>query len=371
MLLAGCIGTLPGQTQETGPASGEPASQAHEISERTPQEPRERAENTLTIVLELTPESPERIDVRDLFVSPLPGGETSFVTETTSLAPGERVPMARLTVPDGLAVSEMRVTLRLTDGIGEALLSVGIGAWNGEADVTQSIYLTMEEPGELRASQVVGPETARSVDANAEPMYGWMVWPDGYRDPIGTFPYTIHVPEAYPLLTSSQGVSFEITDADGPVEWTYDGETISTEDSVEIDAEPGRHVLRVTIGDHSHVLRPRADLDQRFEDVAPVGTLEARKLLDGINARAHPFEIGESNLWTTVEVGPRGDDSFAADLDLYLADADGELIAEAVSEHPTEHIELRHPLEPGEYTLWVYNARGASVAYTAFVHVDY
>lgn len=370
---AGCIGSLtdPG-ADRSGTSGTSPTSTPASVAE-SHNDPSTR---TLRLIVELS--NPGASDVRILDVSahPLPVDRARFLANPGHLLDNGRRHAMILEMPvDGL-VGPIDVQLTLTDGRGQAMVSLTVGPWPAHRNVAQVLELRVPEPGTVDVLGLTGPLEGTVHTDPAVRGYGMLVKPDGETRVLEEFPYRVHVPEGFPLAVPEGGnISFWIEDADGPVSWERADGATATGPRYTTNATPGVHVLstQVRADGPRLTLRYHVDDHERFNGTVLAGT-EALETATPATAERHPLTVREDAhfLKAILKVTDDTEDLVTGRLNLSIVNSTGATVARA-EEKGAYHdvILLPRALPAGEYALVVRGEQDVAIGYELEVDVLY
>lgn len=375
VLTSGCIG-MTDPTEIPSTTSAEEAATA-DARQGQVDGSKPAAMATLTIEIHASDTSVLPVDVAGVDVDGFgPAGDT-VPHELVHLEPGERATVATIEAPRGTEVPAGEVTLRLDDGLGLSLLPVHVEAWPAQKDARVVLGLTVSEAGTAKVASVTGSHEAEPVHDQARPSYGYLVWPNGIKEPLPAFDRGIRVPASFPHLTQGDTVTFQAVDAasGGGIDWRLDGQPLTHGAQVTVTPEPGIHWLHVGAegSTASASVSFDVDADLAFEGTIHAGTGPLQADAAGLNGARHEVDIEPGAGRMTVQLSPGVSDDDTVDLDLYLLDADGNTVAKSAQEGvASERLRLdTDETVPGSYTLWIHAARGAEIPYELTAHIFY
>lgn len=377
MLAAGCLG----QATKLGQEALTEATAAHDLphgSQATTSASEDRqlpASVVLTVAVRLDKTSQRALPVEDLVLASSLEDLDVDVRPLTVPSGASRA-VATLHLPAGQRLPAIDATLRVDDGLGLATIPIEIGPWGAQRDARVSIALSTAEPGTVTVQSIRGDVPAKAHAPTSDPTYGLLSWPNGIQRVLLGFEGTIHVPPAYPDLPQGERMVFRLSDAqDQPVSWRLDGQLLETGPRLELIPRAGHHVLTVEVGEMgpSHSLSFSVDDRRTFAGTVEAGTGPLRRDVEGFNGDQHTLEVHAAANHLSAALELREPDGEATDLDLYLLDPDGNVVAQSAREGTsTERLRLpASELFASDYRLWVYAAEGADIEYELVSHVFY
>lgn len=368
---SGCIGQM---TTLEDPRSGDAPSDEGSPAHGIPPE----ARPTLRIQVHVQETSERALDVEDVLLDPRSDGIEQVQTEPSRVEPGTTRVIAAVDLAPGQRLPETQAIVHLDDGLGLARLPIHLASWTPSPGTQAQVTLTVDviEPGTVAAREVTGDLPAALGQANAEPTYGYLLWPNGIKQPLPAFDHGIEVPATYPDLEAGTAVTFRFVDApDRPVTWRLDGRVVDQGPTATITPGPGPHSLNVHVGEEatSHSLSLSVDDARLFDGAIRAGTGPVREHLEGVNGERHPIEVQQGARSLSAHLASTDADDVTTDLDLYLVNETGAIIDRSTSDDTSDeriHVPGAH-LIPGEYALWVYAEQGVDASYQLEAHVFY
>lgn len=374
MLTSGCLGVLDVDGVPTEPALA-PASSDDRVTQPAAPldaDPPERA--TVVLELALTDESAPPLDVEAVDVDVGSPSSVSVQTTTGRLLAGKSARIAYLHVLPGTHVPGASVDITLYDGLGQATLSLDVDGFHAGDDMTQTVVLRSQAPGQIGVVETDGALEVTASTPNAVPQYGYILWPDGNREPLPGFEHVIHVPKGFPNIPAGEQVELaaEVPD-DEDVLWRLGNDGTVEGHKISFEAEPGVQPVHVSVGpgESSADLSVHTDFERTVNGTLVVAGPMAEQR-EQIHSTEHTFRIQEGADWIRIAVRPTRDDPRTHDLDLALVDEHGEEI-EADERSDTSHasVAIDPAPEPGLYGADVRAAEGLALNYTVSIHVEY
>lgn len=374
LLTTGCLGVLDVDGVPTEPAPT-PAS----LDDRPTQpaaplgaDPPERA--TVVLELALTDDSAPPLDVEAVDVDVGSPSSVSVQTTTGRLLAGKSARIAYLHVLPGTHVPDASVDITLYDGLGQATLSLDIDGFHAGADMTQTVVLRSQAPGQIGVVETDGALEVTASTPNAVPQYGYVLWPDGNREPLPGFEHVIHVPEGFPDVPAGDEVELvaEVPD-DEDVLWRLGSDETVEGHKISFEAEPGVQPVHVSVGpgESTADLSVHTDFDRTVNGTL-VSATPGETMLEPVNAAEHPFEVEEGALWLKLMVQLEHGEIPARDLTVSLVDDDGDTVATSTTEEgDVDVLTVTESLRPGGYAAKIEAESGAAMPYNLSIHVDY
>lgn len=369
VVAAGCLGPL------EAPAEADPsaATQGDEALHEREDTARAGSPVTVTFSLALMPDSRIPLDVESVDVD---GASPAVSVETAQprIAPGEEAPIVEVRAEPGAEVAPLRLEIRFFDGLGQANFTFVTAAFSPELSIQQTVLLRDDGPSRISFASSEGPLDVRPATDHAVPQYGYVLWPDGDRQPLAGFDHAVHVPAEYPNVPPDREVSFFVEAPDGQTTlWRLGDEEPVRGDRFTLTTEPGRHHLRLSVGpgESTTGLSIHTDYVATVNGTIPAGTPDEVERVDGATADEHAVEVREDANRITLVLRPTEPEHRFEDLDLRLTNGAHRTVAESATANQTlEQINYYDP-QPGNYTAHVEASEGAGHSYELSVTVDY
>jgi hypothetical protein len=330
VLTAGCT---------IGDASGDgPAPATDRVEEAAEPAGEEAPVHTLTLRAWTDAELADLLAVEDLEADPIPQPIDGF-----QLGPAERdaepVVLARFNVTEGHRLESFRLHLTVNDGIGPAQIGLEVPAWTAREDARVDVHLELPEVGEAGVDHVDGDLAARVLETEAQPRYGYLVWPSGNRQTLDGLDRVVHVPAEFPRFGSEAEPSFR---ADRSLRWSLDGTQVAAGERVDLDPEPGRHTLTIEDPATGGEAEIAFSLHQRFarQGQLLVGTLDHRESVTGANEDTYNVSIAEGVRSLNARLEPVGNHSDVENLDLYALNETGGVVEQSTTNGTEEVLGL-------------------------------
>lgn len=373
LVSAGCIGHLtepiaePSIASETSPSdTGAPLADAHS----------DPSTRTLRLVVELARPSATDVRILDVSAQPIPADRVRFLANPGHVLEDDRRHAMILEMPVHGLVTPIDLQLTVTDGRGQAMVSLTIGPWPAHRDATQVLELRVPEPGTVDVLGLSGPLDGTVHTDPAVRGYGMLVEPDGETRVLEDFPYRVHVPKGFPSDVPEGGeITFWIEDADGPVTWKRsDGGTVAGPHYT-TNATPGVHGISVRVGSGGDrlALPYHVDDHERFNGTVPAGA-DPVETATPANAHRHPLTVhdGAFFLRAVLKVTDDTPDLVTGRVNLSIVNATGATVAQGEEKGPyLDVIELPKALPPGDYELVVRGEQDVSIGYELELDVLY
>lgn len=332
VLTAGC---LLDQDAETDPAQVDPPSPPPEQA-ASDGEPA----HTLTVRGWEDAELADVLAVQAVHAQPVPASIASFQLGPAD-ADEQPIVLARFNVSDGQRLESFRLDLTVDDGLGPAQLSLEVPAWRAQEDAQIDVRLQLVEIGEATIASVDGDLPVEVVDERAEPRYGYLVWPHGDRQPIDGLDRIVQVPAAYPRFPADAEPAFR---ADEPVRWRLDGQLVAEGRQLATDPGPGSHTLTVVDPATDQETQLAFSLHDRFAHQGEIGagSAEHRGSLAGVNEDTYNLTVHEGVRSLSARLEPVGNQTDVENLDLYVLNETGAVLAQSVTNGTHEHLRVGH-----------------------------
>lgn len=374
MLTTGCLGVLDVEGIPTEPALAPASSDDPSTQPAVPldADPPERA--TVVLELALTDESAPPLDVEAVDVDVGSPSSVSVQTTTGRLLAGKSARIAYLHVLPGTDVPGASIDITLFDGLGQATLSLAVDGFHAGDDLAQAVVLRSQAPGQIGIVETEGPLEVTASTPNAVPQYGYMLWPDGNREPLPGFEHVIQVPEGFPNIPAGEQVELvaEVPD-DEDVLWRLGSDETVEGHKVSFEAEPGVQPVHVSVGpgESSADLSVHTDFDRTVNGTLVAAT-PGDTMVQPVNAAEHPFEVEEGALWLKLMLRLEHGEIPGRDLTVSLVDDDGDTVATSTAEDgDVDVLTIDAPIQPGGYAAKIEAESGAATPYNLSIHVDY
>lgn len=363
--LSGCIGGLStdlGESLTTLTADDRSASQPS---------PGTSVALSISMALEETSHVPVTVGSVDV-VGQLPAS-LDLVPRRATIDPGESEVIAALKAPAGSVVQKVVLEVTLYDGLGPATLELSIGPWEVQDDVAEEVVLAAPEAGQVLVVDPGAREPVHPKRDRADPAYGFLEWPNGQRKVLPGFEHLIRVPADHPSFDAGDQVAYQVMDAD-TASWRLDDGAEIDGTAYKVTLGPGTHVLHLTIpGSGTLEIPLAADHHLEYRDQIPVAMGQVTGMpIEGVNGNSHPLPIQEGADRIRIYLRPAGNATVDGDLDIYLADEEGNWITRSSQPGTSyEVILLPSGLDPGDYRIWVTSKEGAGLEYVTWSFVSY
>jgi hypothetical protein len=330
LLAAGCLGQDPSPALLDAPDGGGLAA--------------------FSVVLHVSSDSAAGVRVLDATLdTAAPGVWVDLVT----VRPGEYKGAMALAIEQREELWTGRLDLELHDGLGPSNLVLQLGPWLPEEDAIALVSFRLPAAGALEVQSLEGPV---EVPGLPTPAYGRVLWPNGIERPLPDFPYTIWVPSEHPRLWAGEPVTYRIDAVDA--EWLIDGEAAAEGPRLDLELEPGPHMLDVRVPHDGAWVTTSFALSGAekwaVRDTILVPSPHALQTLGAVAPWEMTWEVRPGNVYTVLTLNG-GPETPAALIDLYVVDPHGGVVGRGEWEEPTERRLEFTQLPPGPYTLQVYS----------------
>lgn len=373
LLTVGCLGLTDGDAELETAAPTTDGSQAvngpMEDDGDAPQE--ERA--TLTLRVKLTGDSSPPLTIRDVSLEPALSADVDSSQPTVRAVASETVTAARWSTLGELDLSAGRLNVTAFDGLGQITIPLEVQAGTVEKETTVTVELTTNGPGEVDIVDVNGSTLIQPAASQAEPSYGYLLWPDGSRERLPGFDYAVHVPAEYPNIPPGQQAGFLVEAPDSEeVLWRFEDRSPEHGSEFTFTTEPGRQHVRLSVGPGESSTSLGVHSDRVIEENGTVvaGTPEG-PAVEPANVQRVPFNVTEGAFHVTAVLTPIEPDHQLEDLDLFLVDEHGDTLASSETENETLEVVSWDTPRPGSYELRIESDEGVAQDYQLRLRINY
>lgn len=369
LVLAGCLG--PGVQDPDPPAPKGPEAEADEPEVHGSAAASRFVALTLGVAVE--DESVVGLEVEAVTVFPLLEAPSALLTEPRTIAPGTRGVVAAFAVEAGTVLPPAEITLVLHDGLGQARFVLEVPGWTATEDAHHRLTFDVRAPGEVRLQAFDGPLPLSAPSPTPERDYGLVLWPDGSRQVVPDFRYTVELPESFPRPEAGREARFTAEGA-SPPDWYLDGTWVHRGEVLDAAITPGRHTVLVDGGETGgQVHLSFGSVDRaRTEGTGLLPTGPVNAPVGELNGNTHPFGLHDQAKGLTLVLSAADPSDPLADLDLYLFDPSGVFLTSSTTAGSSvERIHVDGAFEPGTYEVWVHVASGLAVPYVLETEARY
>lgn len=295
--------------------------------------------HTLSLVAHVPSEQARIVAVEDVEVSPTPQPIRSFQIGPEQ-ASGPGTVLASFNVTDGARLDAFELVLTVHDGLGPAELVLQVPAWTALEDGRVNVQLELVEVGDVGIDRVDGDLAVQVPESQAEPRYGYLLWPQGIRQPLEGIDRIVSVPDEYPRFDELAEPVFTVDEA---VTWTLDGEQVEEGTELRLAPGPGKHTLQLAEPDENgQAAELTFSLNDWFETEGMIlaGSGPHRDSVAGANEDSYNVTIHEGVSSLIAELKPIGNETDIENLDIYALNETGGVVDQSTRNGTQELLTL-------------------------------